>query len=1566
MKTALFVKAASGGQTSVLAATLAAWISVQPSVGDKVPAMPVDLQVTVVGAEGLPNVDGWAAGKSDPYVVVEVRGKQGVSFKTPVVDNNLNPTWNHRGEIHGFTDGDILEFQVWDSNAVKRDKLMGTAALASQDILPYGLVDQVQLPLSGDGATGSIRVQVGIARLVAQASEAATSSITDATATNISLTIQVVKASGLINVDGLTPGLMSSFCKVFVPGKPGASAQTSTIVNSLDPEWNHTVDLTGIQALDVLNFEIWDSSTVSRSEKMLCKSVLPVRDFLAYGGAEGELPLRTESDKEVGALEVTIYVAGGNSAPTLAVPADASASAQPVAVMIERARELVNVDGLAAGISDPYCVCHVAGRRNQQLRTPTVSNSLTPEWNYTGELPSVSPQDTLEFEVYDKNVISGDRFLGRAVVAAEDFWVHGGAEGEMSLADASGNAAGVIAIKIQIGSVPGATPAVAQPDMASTVSASNKLIVTLASASLPISTFNPFCVCSIARKPTESVITKDVKQTADPVWNHTGEFSSFLESDTLEFTVWGASDRSGESTLIGRTRLATTEFMVYGGAEGELALSDDAGNDAGALKVTIIVAPVETVVVATPSVAERAVPAQDIAAGKTVSPGPVSAAVSSYIPQPPVSSAAATGGLVGAANAKSSPAVASASSGGLAQALQVALVSAQGLRDADWGSGRSDPYCSCEIAGHPHSRIQTQIVNDSVNPVWNYEGTLVGFTGSESLVFRILDKDPLKSDDTLGTVTLPSSSFLPSGFSGDLLLDQAGKSSMATLRVRVSAPGAGAGTAAPTPVSQQQGCPSPAAPYVQQATPPRGPAGANASGMTLPGVTPAALAATGAATPVGRTSVASVASSTAAAAAAGASGATPVARMSTASGTRPSAIPSAIPMAAADPSALRILVQSGQGLKEPLSGVSESYCTLEMSGHSYSRVQTKTVNKTSNPVWQQEMVISPYVQGASLVIKVWDRSTGREDECVGVVTLLGRQFHPYGCQGEFSLDAESKKLRAKLSLKIHPMDSLGGAQVSNRSGRSVPADASSGPSAVFSATRSPLVRNISANFPGGMAATPVSFPGQSTLSGNGAHSVKVMVCGARYLRDADNVFLGHMNSYCAFEVYGRPQTKRRTVGIRGTQNPQWNHEADIQGLLDGDSLFFAVYESAASNAGQDELLGEVMLKSTDFLPRGFDGEVYLTREGAHSRASLIIRIIVMDTTVSHDWQARQHPSIEADMDPNRIHKISEDPHGLCTMGRVLYQRPVSREEAMRDGHLVSDVNAHACAGNSLLPPRHDVAMDKLNNVLTTMRGATHVNVVNGYPSWQGPSPTAGGAHELSASYSTVLDPSQQTPKNVTHSPTAMYSNRAAAQAARPVGYISSTNLIRCEAPATVVVGAHQRPRSLEPPVQRVSTMPYRPASPARARTPMQAMKVHSTGRLPVVPVVLGTAAPPPQIIAKMQPVVSPPAGGAVSAKMVPASPVNGRMSVPMPLAGVPLVAPPGRRAAASPTPAAVRAKSATGQRSVPNPSPRPSPLQSPVPTQRIPAPPVVAAAAAAVPMMRNSLGAVAVARPVHR
>merc|ERR1719215_921110 len=69
------------------------------------------LQVTVQHANMLPNVDGFLAGKSDPYVICNIPGKKKATMQTPVIKDNLNPVWNHTDTIHDYAPEDSLEFR---------------------------------------------------------------------------------------------------------------------------------------------------------------------------------------------------------------------------------------------------------------------------------------------------------------------------------------------------------------------------------------------------------------------------------------------------------------------------------------------------------------------------------------------------------------------------------------------------------------------------------------------------------------------------------------------------------------------------------------------------------------------------------------------------------------------------------------------------------------------------------------------------------------------------------------------------------------------------------------------------------------------------------------------------------------------------------------------------------------------------------------------------------------------------------------------------------------------------------------------------------------------------------------------------------------------------------------------------------------------------------------------------------------------------------------------------------------------------------------------------------------
>ena len=115
--------------------------------------------------------------------------------------------------------------------------------------------------------------------------------------------------------------------------------------------------------------------------------------------------------------------------------------------------------------------------------------------------------------------------------------------------------------------------------------------------------------------------------------------------------------------------------------------------------------------------------------------------------------------------------------------LKVTIVSARGLRNADW-VGKSDPYCICEVSGRSGSRIETKVVTDNLSPEWHHEAVLTGYCAGDELHFIVKDKDPLKTDDPLGSVTLATGELIANGFEGELALTGTGAGDAAHLTVK--------------------------------------------------------------------------------------------------------------------------------------------------------------------------------------------------------------------------------------------------------------------------------------------------------------------------------------------------------------------------------------------------------------------------------------------------------------------------------------------------------------------------------------------------------------------------------------------------------------------------------------------------------------------------------------------------------------------------------------------------------------------------------------------------------------
>lgn len=128
---------------------------------------PSVVKVSVLSANRLRAAD-WT-GKSDPYCVVEIPGKKRTSFHTEVISSTLDPVWNYvNHEVKEYTDGDDLEFSIWDKDVwPKPDDFLGRATLKATQFFPYGFEGDLQLHDGSDSEKGrtlkaTLRVRVDI------------------------------------------------------------------------------------------------------------------------------------------------------------------------------------------------------------------------------------------------------------------------------------------------------------------------------------------------------------------------------------------------------------------------------------------------------------------------------------------------------------------------------------------------------------------------------------------------------------------------------------------------------------------------------------------------------------------------------------------------------------------------------------------------------------------------------------------------------------------------------------------------------------------------------------------------------------------------------------------------------------------------------------------------------------------------------------------------------------------------------------------------------------------------------------------------------------------------------------------------------------------------------------------------------------------------------------------------------------------------------------------------------------------------------------------------------------
>merc|ERR1712060_327843 len=120
------------------------------------------IYIQIFSAKNLRNAD--FLGKSDPVCLVQVAGMEESRIITAVIQNCLDPVWNHQEELHGFDPDDDLDISLWDDdpgNSKPEDgDFLGRAIISGDAFYPKGM-PKTDILLSDVGnKNSSITIQI--------------------------------------------------------------------------------------------------------------------------------------------------------------------------------------------------------------------------------------------------------------------------------------------------------------------------------------------------------------------------------------------------------------------------------------------------------------------------------------------------------------------------------------------------------------------------------------------------------------------------------------------------------------------------------------------------------------------------------------------------------------------------------------------------------------------------------------------------------------------------------------------------------------------------------------------------------------------------------------------------------------------------------------------------------------------------------------------------------------------------------------------------------------------------------------------------------------------------------------------------------------------------------------------------------------------------------------------------------------------------------------------------------------------------------------------------------------
>jgi len=378
-----------------------------------------------------------------------------------------------------------------------------------------------------------------------------------------------------------------------------------------------------------------------------------------------------------------------------------------VHVAIVRAKGLRAADPKILGLggkSDPYCTCR-RGRASPKdkpaLKTHTISKTLDPEWDFPPTVVEniAAKGDSLLFEVFDEDKINADDKLGKVDIPLKDEWLLTGYSEELTLPLQEAGKDIKAELTVKVIVIPAGAPEDLQAKLLGKLC--HACVVSIHAQGLRAADW------SLMGKAKSDPYVKCKIRDASDVLFQTQVVKKELDPKWEE-----------RYPLPARARGCWLEFEV---SDWDRVSSHDLLGTASLL-----------------------LSADPCPVGKRDGPHEL-----------PLGNHRKASGFL-------SVVLEGVKAADVPRVPCVTICRAEGLRSADWDTGKSDPFCKCRIQGVPDSEFKTTVKAKDINPVWDFRRAYPGILGC-TLEFEVFDHDSLKTGEKLGETTLVVAEHVSSG-----------------------------------------------------------------------------------------------------------------------------------------------------------------------------------------------------------------------------------------------------------------------------------------------------------------------------------------------------------------------------------------------------------------------------------------------------------------------------------------------------------------------------------------------------------------------------------------------------------------------------------------------------------------------------------------------------------------------------------------------------------------------------------------------------------------------------------